>query len=414
MKNQLYNREVIIMSCIDNKITNKQASRQLGISERQIRRLKSEFRERGCLTPHGSIGNNNQSRVSKEICAKILELLDLPEHTRINFKFFHEMLAEEYNIFVSYSFLCKFLKSERRKSPRKHKKIESHPRRERRLKEGELLQTDASKHQWFELLGDKNYYNIHGFIDDATGKITGLYMTMNECYTGYMEAFSQTLLEYGIPEEIYADGLRLFFNNDKRSLSIEEMLDGIDANKTQFAGQLEGLGIKLIHARSPQAKGRIERFWNTLQGRLPIEFAKRKIRTIEDANIFLREYKNILNRKFSIPAIITSSTAYAPFEPNFDFNKYFSMKFTRSLDRGYTFSLSNVKFRLNGCHAQTGDHVRIHISERIGMIVQYKGIDYVPVPLTELNRPIPQERNSTTAIFERFVFQNCLRDERLP
>ena len=155
-----------------------------------------------------------------------------------------------------------------------------HPRHPRKEHLGEMLQIDASLHQWFK--DNETYYTIHGSKDDATGKITGLYMCENECMEGYMQIMRQTIKTHGVPRSLYADGLSIFFSTKEPTL--EEQLAGKGANKTQFGTMMESLGVHMIHARSSQAKGRIEREWGTLQGRIETEFAIRGITTPDEAN----------------------------------------------------------------------------------------------------------------------------------
>ena len=134
-----------------------------------------------------------------------------------------------------------------------------------------MLQVDGTPFDWF---GDGQKYSLHGFIDDATGKITGLYMCKNECLLGYLEVLRQTLENYGIPISLYPDKYSVFFPPKKVDdhITIEEQLNGREKGITQFGRIVEELGIEMFAASSPQAKGRIERLWETLQSRLVTEF----------------------------------------------------------------------------------------------------------------------------------------------
>ena len=122
--------------------------------------------------------------------------------------------------------------------------------------EGELVQADGTPFEWF---GDGNRYSLHGFIDDATGKITGLYMCKNECLLGYLEVLRQTLENYGIPISLYPDKYSVFFPPKKVNdhITLEEQLNGREKGITQFGRIVEELGIEMFPASSPQAKGRI-------------------------------------------------------------------------------------------------------------------------------------------------------------
>jgi hypothetical protein len=141
--------------------------------------------------------------------------------------------------------------------------------RERRAGFGELLQTDATPFDWF---GRGVPYTLHGFHDDAIGEILGLYLCERECLHGYLEAFRAVLWNYGAPEALYADRIGIYFVNTKKpeNWTVEEQLAEKTLDKTQFGHVADVLGRELIPAGSPQAKGRIERLWETLQSRPPV------------------------------------------------------------------------------------------------------------------------------------------------
>jgi hypothetical protein len=158
------------------------------------------------------------------------------------------------------------------------------------------LQADASPFDW---LGAGELSSLHGFIDDGTGTVTGLYLCKNECLLGYLEVTRQTIVNYGIPAEIYPDKASVFFVNVKtEKLTIEEQLEGLAARKTQLGRIMDELNVHMHPAHSPEAKGRVERLWETLQSRLPVELARRGIRTIEQANQFLPVYIRKYNEQF--------------------------------------------------------------------------------------------------------------------
>lgn len=190
------------------------------------------------------------------------------------------------------------------KSPenRKGKDKEIHRLRERRLYEGELLQIDATPYQWFKWCGDTQYYAMHGSIDDATGKITGLYVCENECLYGYFELVRQTFYSTGggHPVSVYSDRAAIFKTPEKKDLTIQEQLQGLTRADTQWQRAMKELGVKQILAYSPQAKGRVERMWKTIQGRLCWYIKKNNIKDVEALNKFLREkYIHIFNKEFS-------------------------------------------------------------------------------------------------------------------
>jgi len=114
---------------------------------------------------------------------------------------------------------------------------------------------DATPFEWF---GDDQKYSLHGAIDDATGKVTGLYMCKNECLQGYLETTRQMILNHGMPTSIYADRHTIFRSPKADKISVEDQLKDKVVNDTQFGRAMSELGVTIIPARSPQAKGRIE------------------------------------------------------------------------------------------------------------------------------------------------------------
>ena len=165
--------------------------------------------------------------LSSETKQKILEIKAKLEYENVNFTHCRELLDSEERITISYFALRKLLLESGIKSPKSKRKIK-HLRRQRKEHAGEMLQIDGSYHQWFK--GDKEYYTIHGSIDDATGDITGLYMCKNECMERYMQIMRQTIKTHGVTKSLYADGLSIFFSTKEPTL--EEQLAGKTAHSS--------------------------------------------------------------------------------------------------------------------------------------------------------------------------------------
>jgi hypothetical protein len=181
-----------------------------------------------------------------------------------------------------------------------------HRRRARKPQEGLLIQMDATPYTWFN---DGKRYALHGAIDDATGKIVGLYITKNECLHGYFETTRQIIEGFGVPVSIYADRHTIFLSNKAGKLTIEEQLQGKVCNDTQFGRAMKELGITLIAARYIKLRGRVEADEDTLQ-RVPVEFASEISAQSIEANEFLKEYIPRFNSKFSVNP--TTESAYSP------------------------------------------------------------------------------------------------------
>ncbi|MGH7375008.1 MAG: ISNCY family transposase, partial [Candidatus Rokuibacteriota bacterium] len=174
---------------------------------------------------------------------------------------------------------------------------------------GSLVQLDASPFAWLETRGPQ--LALHGAIDDATGTVLALYFRPTEDLHGYVILLQQLVTTYGLPLALYGDRLNVFVRNDAH-WTLEEQLRGTQ-DPTHFGRILRELGIGFIPAGSPQAKGRIERLWQTLQDRLVSELRLRGIATLEAANAFLPEFLADYNRRFTrAPADATAAWRPAP------------------------------------------------------------------------------------------------------
>ena len=358
-------KEIVIKAAIDGQTTAKEAGKRLGVSARQVRRLKAKMKD-GESLQHGNCKSSPKRRKDDDR-EKIVKHYKDERFSGANFCHFQELLEEHFGIKIAYNSLKRILNEAGIKSPKKQRKRKIHKSREPKQHFGEMLQTDASPHQWFLPFGDTTYYSLHCFIDDATGTVTGAYFSKNECLDGYFEAFRQTLEGYGIPGSIYADGLSLFFGKEHNP-TIIEILDGISDKKTQFGTILEQLGTELIHAQSPQAKGKIERLWQTFQSRLVIEFKINEIDTMEKANSFMPKYLVKFNQQFTKTATSDKSD-FLPLPKGIDLDRLLTKRITRKLDAGLCFSLHNYKFRVDeGLPKAT---IEILMSSRIGFKVLY-------------------------------------------
>lgn len=205
-----------------------------------------------------------------------------------------------------------------------------------------MLQMDASPFDW---LNNGEKYSIHGAIDDATGKAVALYMCKEECLHGYFEVMRTVITGNGIPISLYADRHTIFISPKDDKLTVEDQLEGVMVNDTQFGRAIRQLGITLIKARSPQAKGRVERLWETLQSRLPIEFALKDITTVDAANTFLTGYINEYNTQFAVEAE-ESEKAYRELSPSLCLDNILCIIQKRTFDNGGVFSFYSRTFKI--------------------------------------------------------------------
>lgn len=286
------------ISLVENKqLQNKIAAAACGYTPEHFCRLRKKFKRHGDrIFIHAHCGKKAYNAIPEKTRNFIVQQYKL-EHTDtapVNFAYFTECIHEEYGIKISYKSVYNILHSAGIVSPETHnvKRKSVHRKRFRRAHSGELLQLDATPFQWFLWCGDTTYYALHGALDDATSGFTGLYLCKNECRYGYIEVRRQTFARFGMELEDYTDKAAIFHHNtkEKERLTVAEQLRGDSAKITQWERMNTELSIQLSCTGTPEAKGKIERGWETVQGRLPALFRKHKIRTIKDANIFLQNY----------------------------------------------------------------------------------------------------------------------------
>ena len=384
-RNQL-NRLDILSKANAGFITVREASEAMGITERHVKRLKKKVREEGASAiVHKNTGKSPSNKISKETKAEILHLRKLPEYASSNFKHFQELLSEYHRIEITYRSLHGILTSEGIKSPNTKRRKKKHKRRDRKPQAGLLLQVDATPFAWF--FSDRRRYSIHGAIDDATGQITGLFMCKNECLLGYFEMLRRTISNYGIPKSVYADRHAIFQSTNTKKHEIDP---SVPVNDTQFGRCLKELGVTLIPAKSPQAKGRVERLWGTLQKRLPVEFAIRNIKTIEAANVFLERYIYDFNSNFAVEPKDTQN-AFAKLNTNDNIDHILCVKEKRVIDSGDVFSYGGKSFKIIESipRIPTKAKIDVLVGSRFGIMAAYKGEIFDVLPF------VPPKRKKT-------------------
>lgn len=379
---KLNHAHVLARLVSDKTFTIAQAAEAMGLSKRQVKRLKGEFKEHGAdALVHKNIGRLPAHAISEDTRKKIIDLKTSKLFEKANFSHFREILSrEKFNIHISYSALHGILTSAGIKSPKKRRPPKLHRRRKRKAREGIMLQMDASPFDW---LNDGQEYSIHGAIDDATGKIVALYMCKNECLQGYFEVMRTVITQNGIPVSLYADRHAIFVSPKDGKLTTEEQLAGVMVNDTQFGRAIHQLGITLIKARTPQAKGRIERLWETLQSRLPIEFALAEITTIDAANSFLMTYMGEYNAQFAEEPE-DNEKAYRELSPAVNLDNILCTMEKRSFDHGGVFSFYNRTFKIvsdkpDRLLPQKGN-IHVLFSPVFGVRASFAGVVYDAVP----------------------------------
>ena len=364
-----------IKSLIDDKMTSRDAAEVLNLSERQIKRLKAGVKKEGeVFVIHKNRGHKPKHTIPGKIRDKIVSLA-LTKYKGVNYTHLAELLREEEGITVSQSSVSRILKAKGIKSPRKHRPPKLHRTRERKPQEGLLLQMDASPYEWIP--GIK--CSLHGAIDDARGNITGLYFSSNECLNGYYEVKRQTTLEYGIPVSIYVDRHTIFKAPSNARLTIYDELEGKTLAYTQFSRAMQELSVGIIYACSPQAKGRIERLWGTLQDRLTLELRLAGIKSIKEANAFLPGFIKRFNAHFAVIPREPQS-AYRPLGKHINIDYILCRKETRKACHGSIFSFGGQIYQVikNNLVVPLPNKAAITVlnSPRFGMRAEYKGSVY--------------------------------------
>lgn len=316
----------IVKSFVDNKSINfKNLALKLNSSLKTAYNLVKKYKEKGKA---GFIHMNHYHKpihtISESTKNEIISLYETLGND-INFTHFKDILKRDYNILVSRSFIHNLLRfnkfyspKSRRKTIRKRNQMikdklknkdrltsaeqsivadhlldscDVHPRKSRSKFFGELLQMDASEHIWF----GNTKYHLHAAIDDSKGQIVGAYFLRQETLLGYYQVTKQFLINYGIPAQILTDN-RTIFNYNQNNKSSEER-----DTFTQYGFMCHRLGIALTTSSTPQVKGRVERLFQTLQSRLPVELRLKGIKSVDEANLFLTSYIKEFNELFALP-----------------------------------------------------------------------------------------------------------------
>jgi transposase len=287
----------IIQRVFRGELTVEQAAMVLGISERQCYRVKARVGKAGAKgVVHGNRGRPCKGKIKEQTVRRVVELAR-GKYQGFNDHHLTEKLEEQEKIELSREKVRRILRAHGIGSPKKRRGIKHRIRRERRPSEGMMLQVDGSPHDWLQGRGPR--LCLVGAIDDATGKVMGALFTQAESSWAYFQLFSEIFKHHGVSQSIYTDCHSVFWTD--REATIGEQL--INKRPTTEVGRgLEELGVTLILAHSPQAKGRIERLWNTFQDRLVSELRLARAKTMEQATAVLNRYLPVHNRKFSKPA----------------------------------------------------------------------------------------------------------------
>jgi len=318
----------IAQKVLEGRLKQTEAAEMLSLSIRQTGRIVVRVRAEGAQgVVHRSRGKESNRKLPQEVKEQVLGLYR-QHYAGFGPTLAQEKLLERDGIRISDETLRIWLiEAELWKKARKWRQHRQwRPRKDRY---GEMIQMDGSHHDWFEGRGPGCVFM--GYIDDATGKVYGRFYEYEGTIPA-MESFRRYIRKNGIPMSLYMDKHSTYKSTGKPT--IEDDLNGTEP-MSEFGRALEALGVQLIHANSPQAKGRVERLFNTLQDRLVKEMRLRGINSIAEANEFLKEYLPIYNQRFARKAAQTENL-HRPVPKGLNLERILCIKTERTLRNDFT------------------------------------------------------------------------------
>jgi transposase len=354
----------VLLRAMAKKITWWQAAEIIGVTDRTMRRWRERLEEHG----YDGLADRRKDkpsfrRVPLETCEEVLRLYQ-EKYFDLSMRHFHEKLQEEHGIELSYTWVQQawqgagLVKKRPRRGPHRR-------RRERRPLPGMLLHIDGSKHRWFQ---DERWYDLLVILDDATSEIYYAQLVEEESTRTVMAALREVIETKGLFCALYSDRGSHCFLTPKAGEPVDKQ------RLTQVGRAMKELGIQMIPAYSPQARGRSERNFGTWQGRLPQELRLADIRTVEEANRFLCErYRAEFNQKFTVAAK-ERGTAFRKTGRS-DLDWIFSVQTERVVARDNTIAFRDQiwqlektrwRYSLAGCTVTVHEHLDGQISVRYG------------------------------------------------
>lgn len=354
------------------ELMGREAAGLMGLSVRQVRRLLAAYRREGVVAiAHGNRGRRPVHAVGEEV-RKLVVVLAQGPYAGCNHYHLTELLLEWEGLCLCRSTVRRILVAVGLKSPRRRRPPKHRCRRERYPQEGMLLQIDGSRHDWLE--GRGPYLTLVAAIDDATGTVPGALFREQEDAQGYFLLLREVIQGKGIPLALYSDRHGIFQRSSRERESLEEQLSG-ERQPTQFGRALRELGIQSIFALSPQAKGRIERLFGTLQDRLVAELRLAGASTAEEANRVLADFLPRFNLHFGVPAA-QPGPAYRPLPPGLELEGVLCFKYQRKVAGDNTVRFNgHILQLLPGLERLSYAHARVEVQERPdgSLVVAYRG-----------------------------------------
>jgi transposase len=357
-------RAMVLVKVLAGELEMAEAAEQLGLSLRQLWRLRRAYVARGPASlVHGNRGRVSARRVEDGLRERVVALRRTT-YGPINDSHFTELLAEREGIDLSRETVRSILRAEGVASPRRRRPPRHRSRRPRLPAEGRLLQLDGSPHAWLEDRGPAA--SLLGAIDDATGTVPTAVFREQEDAAGYLGLLRDIVTAKGIPDAIYRDRHGTFEPGQPRK-------DGA-WGVSQVGRALAELGIRSVVAASPQAKGRIERLWGTFQDRLVVELRLAGIADLAAANAFLPGFLVRFNARFAVPAL-DAVPAWRPVPAEVDLDRVFVFKYRRKVAKDHTIRLDGRVLqlpRIGGSSSYAGRLVEVHV-RLDGTVVAFDG-----------------------------------------
>jgi transposase len=343
LNTQEQKRVLVLNRILTGQLSTAEAAVLLKRSQRQVQRMLAAYRKEGAAAVvHGNRGRQPSHRITDEVRRQVVALAREP-YQGCNQQHLRDLLAEREGIVLSRASVHRILQ-EAHLLPEPQRRQPQHRRRRHRFaQEGMLVQIDGSRHAW---LGEQGpWLTLIAAIDDATGKLLAGVFREQEDAHGYFLLVRQMLQRYGRPLALYHDRHSIFQHTSRATEadSVAEQLAGKQV-PTQFARLLEELELTSIAARSPQAKGRVERLFGTLQERLVIELRLAGASTPEQANEVLQAYLPRFNARFAVPAA-QGEAAYRPLPETVCLDTIVCFKYVRTvaLDNTVTFGAHRLQ-----------------------------------------------------------------------
>jgi len=333
MTQEELHRKTIVERAIDKRITQKEGAQALQISERHFRRILARYRQQGDLgLVSGHRGKPGNRKLVEQTQERIVKFIKKPLHKDFGPTFMMEKLEEFRGIRISKETMRQIMIAEGiHKAKVRKKKI--HPPRERKKQVGDIVQIDGSYHAWLEDRGPNACLLL--FVDDATSAILAAEFTKTESFFAYAKLCKSYFRSKGLPKSFYSDRFGVFKVNTGEK-------DGV----TQFQRAMNAVGVEMIFASSPQAKGRVERANLTFQDRLIKEMRLRHICSYQAANAYLPEFIKHYNRKF---AVLPQSMGdnHAPLDTSLDLDFLFSIHRERTITKDLLIHYGGKTYQIN-------------------------------------------------------------------